>query len=80
MDDLKKNKNWNMFVEENKLFATKGADEIYFLDDIDEECVNDVYNLIPVPKKFTFKSTIGNTRVILTNDFVPVKNIISKYT
>ena len=45
MDDLKKNKNWNMFVEENKLFATKGADEIYFLDDIDEECVNDVYNL-----------------------------------
>ena len=41
--------------------------------------VNDVYNLIPVPKKFTFKSTSGNTRVILMYDFVPVKNIISKY-
>ena len=41
--------------------------------------VNDVYNLIPVPKKITFKSTIGNTRVILTYDFVPVENIISEY-
>ncbi|MBR3163231.1 MAG: hypothetical protein IKF17_03945 [Clostridia bacterium] len=43
MSEYKKNKNWNMFVEENKLFIAKGADEIYFLDDINEEDANNIY-------------------------------------
>lgn len=36
----KKNNNWNAFVEENKLFITKGADEIYYVDDATEEEAN----------------------------------------
>lgn len=34
---LRKNKNWNMIIEDNKLFITKGADEIYFLDEVKED-------------------------------------------
>ena len=43
MSEYKKNKNWNMFVEENKLFITKGADEIYYLDDVPKESVDDIF-------------------------------------
>ena len=32
-----KNINWNVFIEDNKLFITKGADEIYYLDEVTEE-------------------------------------------
>ncbi len=42
-----KSKNWNVFVEGNKLFITKGADEIYYVDeDSDEQAIKiyDAYN------------------------------------
>ena len=39
-----KNKNWNIFIEDNKLFITKGADEIYYFDEATDEQVNDIYN------------------------------------
>ena len=32
-----KNRNWNIFIEDNKLFITTGADEIYYLDEVNEE-------------------------------------------
>lgn len=38
-----KNKNWNIFVEEDKLFITKGADEIYFIDEANEEQTKLIY-------------------------------------
>ena len=38
-----KNKNWNIFIEDNKLFITKGADEIYYLDEVNEEQAKIIY-------------------------------------
>lgn len=38
-----KNKNWNIFIEDNKLFITKGADEIYYLDEANEEQAQTIY-------------------------------------
>lgn len=37
------NANWNMFVEDGKLFITKGADETYYLDEADEEQAAAIY-------------------------------------
>lgn len=39
----KKNKNWNMFIEDDKLFITKGADEIYYLDEADKNQAKIIY-------------------------------------
>jgi bacteriocin biosynthesis cyclodehydratase domain-containing protein len=33
----KKNENWNMIMEEKRLFVTQGADEVYYLDEISTE-------------------------------------------
>lgn len=38
-----KNRNWNIFIEDNKLFITKGADEIYYLDEVNEEQAKIIY-------------------------------------
>ncbi len=41
-----KNKNWNIFLEEDKLFLTKGADEIYLFDeltDVDAKIIYEAY-------------------------------------
>ena len=43
MTSYEKSKNWNMFVEDGKLFVTKGADEIYFMDDIEQDQTNIIY-------------------------------------
>jgi hypothetical protein len=43
----KNNNNWNLFIEDNKLFISKGADEIYFLDEATDEqahMIFDAYN------------------------------------
>jgi hypothetical protein len=40
-----KNNNWNMFVENDMLFITKGADESYFLNEVDKTDVNSFFNL-----------------------------------
>lgn len=39
-----KSKNWNMFKENEKLFITKGSDEIYFLDEVRDEQVDELYD------------------------------------
>ena len=38
-----KNKNWTMFLEGKKLFITKGADEVYYLDEVKEERATAIY-------------------------------------
>ena len=38
-----KNKNWNVFIEDNKLFISKGADEIYYFDEATEEQAKNIY-------------------------------------
>ena len=38
-----KNKNWNIFMEDNKLFITNGADEIYYLDEVCDEQAKVIY-------------------------------------
>ncbi len=38
-----KNKNWNVFIEDNKLFITKGADEIYYVDEANGEQAQTIY-------------------------------------
>ena len=38
-----KNKNWNIFIEDNKLFISKGADEIYYSDEATEEQAKNIY-------------------------------------
>ena len=38
-----KNKNWNIFIEDNKLFILKGADEIYYFDEATEEQAKNIY-------------------------------------
>ena len=40
---LKRNKNWNMIMEDKKLFITRGADEIYFLDEAKDEMVSPIF-------------------------------------
>ncbi len=40
-----KNKNWNIFIEDNKLFITKGADEIYYLDEATDEQAKKIYEV-----------------------------------
>ena len=55
MNTYVKNVNWTMFVEDKKLFITKGADEVYYLDEVKEEHVsafheaycNDAFNSLP---------------------------------
>jgi len=39
-----KNNNWNMFIENDMLFLTKGADETYFLDEVEKTDVSDFFN------------------------------------
>jgi hypothetical protein len=42
--NYKKNKNWNMLLEDGKLFILKGADEIYYLDEAtDGEALYNAY-------------------------------------
>ncbi len=36
--------NWNIFIEDNKLFITKGADEIYYLDETTDEQAKTIYD------------------------------------
>jgi hypothetical protein len=38
-----KNQNWNAFLEDNKFFITKGADEIYYLDEVNGEEAKELY-------------------------------------
>lgn len=38
-----KSKNWNVFMEDSKLFITKGADEIYYLDEVNDEQAKVIY-------------------------------------
>ncbi|MDR0782807.1 MAG: hypothetical protein LBE83_03505, partial [Propionibacteriaceae bacterium] len=35
MTKYEKSRNWTMFLEDSQLFITKGADEIYLVDDVD---------------------------------------------
>ncbi|HBY21540.1 MAG: hypothetical protein A2Y24_06120 [Clostridiales bacterium GWE2_32_10] len=46
MSDKKfqKSLNWNIIIEEKKLFITKGSDEIYFLDEVPEEQAQIIYD------------------------------------
>ncbi len=44
MKKFKLNKNWNMFKEDGNLFITRGADEIYYLDEVKGEQVDLLYN------------------------------------
>lgn len=37
-------KNWNMFIEDDKLFITKGSDEIYYFDEATEEQAKKIYD------------------------------------
>ena len=39
-----KNKNWTMFSEDNELFISKGADEIYYLDELNNEQSTIIYD------------------------------------
>lgn len=39
-----KNLNWNMLIEDGKLFVTKGADEIYYIAEVDSEKVQLVFD------------------------------------
>jgi hypothetical protein len=40
----KKNPNWNMLIENQRLFILKGADEIYYLDEFTGDLVETLYN------------------------------------
>jgi hypothetical protein len=40
----KKNLNWNMIFEDGKLFILKGADEIFYLDEVSREAAEILYN------------------------------------
>ena len=74
MNNYKKNKNWNMFVEKNKLFITKGADEIYFVDDVDEENANDVYKAYCDEKFEQLDSNILNKLIQAGVLYTSIKN------
>ena len=36
--------NWSMFVEDNKLFLSRGADEIFYFDEAQNEQVSEIYD------------------------------------
>ena len=56
--EYRKNINWNVFVEDNKLFITKGADEIYYVDEANMEQAN---SFIKAYNSNNFDNLINNS-------------------
>lgn len=60
----KKNPRWTMFLENNQLFATKGADEIYLIEELTADEAKKLYQAYKNDEVHILKSTSTNEKIL----------------
>ncbi|MBR1936645.1 MAG: hypothetical protein IJ842_03015 [Bacilli bacterium] len=83
-----KSKDWNLFIENNKLFVSRGADEIYYFDEANDEQAKTIYDaycndninyLVNDPDYYEIINKMEKAGIIYKKKFTVSNNKIKLY-